>query len=174
MPTAEDVDIVVHNGISEQVILVNVEASTFDEGSEPENAIDKTVETEYFSLNDVDDFWKADFKGGLPMFVTKVRILGARANYFGGERIKSAKIEIDDQYCGSIPDNAVGGVWYDVECERPLIGTSVKVTDTTTIEDDVLAFDEIEVFAGPPILILDNSSDCLGSAKITFNADNTV
>ena len=138
------------------------------------NAIDKTEETEFFSTNDEGDFWKADFKGGLPMFVTKVRILGARASYFGGERIKSAKIEIDDQYCGSMPDNAEGGKWYDVDCKRPLIGTSVKVTDMTKVALDVLSFDEIEVIAGPPFVVLENSPECADSAKITFTADNTV
>jgi hypothetical protein len=63
-----------------------------------------------------------------------------------GDRLGDSEIEVDGKLCGKVQSATKQGAWYTVECEKPVIGKSVKVISK---ENTPLHFAEIRVHGEP-------------------------
>jgi len=59
--------------------------------------------------------------------IEKVRVKN-RHDCCGG-RIAGTKVTISGQFCATLP-SAGNGAWIDVKCEKPLMGTEIRLTTT--------------------------------------------
>jgi hypothetical protein len=84
-------------------------------------------------------WWEASFRNGTAA-VSHVRILNRPTD---GERLAAAKVTIDDQECGSLPDRTENGKWYEVKCSSALVGSKVRITQT---RDQFLQISMVEVY----------------------------
>jgi len=70
------------------------------------------------------NWWKGEFKNGFHL-ISSVRIRN-RIDCCG-ERLAGVIVKIDDQVCGSLPENTKSGEWYTVECSSAMTGYSVTL-----------------------------------------------
>jgi len=113
---------------------------------EASRALDDDPASFFHTVPGIGEWWKADFKEG-PFTVTSVKIQNRASSE---ERLGGAEVLIDERLCGTLPEETTGviehmqqGKTYEVECEIPLRGSSVKVM---MMKNEPLHFSEISVF----------------------------
>lgn len=90
--------------------------------------------------NEVNGWWSAKFQEGTYK-INQVKFLN-RPDGWGG-RLGDTTVEIDGKLCGTVQSSTVQNVWYDVDCETPILGRSIKVISK---EGTPLHFAEIKVY----------------------------
>lgn len=110
--------------VAVEVELTEPASSTSASGKGPGLAIDgKTSTTAETTIGGAGAFWKADFAGGTALSISEVKIT-ADASSAG------AIVEIEDEECGPLPSDIRPGREVTVICQRPLMGTFVKIKAT--------------------------------------------
>jgi hypothetical protein len=66
-------------------------------------------------------WWKASFETS--QLVHRVRVKN-RVDCCG-ERLRDTTVTIDGKICGNLPGSTKTGVWYEVKCEKPLMGKEI-------------------------------------------------
>jgi hypothetical protein len=64
-----------------------------------------------------------------------------------GERLRDTTVTIDGKICGNLPGSTKTGVWYEVKCEKPLMGKEIQLTTTRSA---YLQISGVEVFGWSP------------------------
>jgi hypothetical protein len=104
------------------------------------NAIDGDETSIMHTDNERPGWWSAKFQEGTYK-VNQVKFLNRPDGW--GHRLGDSIVEIDGKVCGTVQSETVQNVWYDVYCETPILGRSVKVISK---EGTPLHFAEIRVF----------------------------
>lgn len=78
------------------------------------------------------EWWQVSFKER-PYWVERVRVLNIPTELEEeGQRLAETEVYVDDQLCGSLPEETVGGEWYTVICgteieSKSLFGWSIRL-----------------------------------------------
>ena len=60
---------------------------------------------------------------------------------YNGDYLSGAIVEISDQYCGSLPNPTQMGVMYDILCDSPLEGDTLKIK--LVGDDKIIHMDDV-------------------------------
>ena len=119
--------------------------------------MDGKPQTWFYTNKGVGEWWAADFtieqravgrvrilnRGSCQEPATAFSHIVETSNCY--DRLASARVELDGQYCGSLPaaTPSTSDNWWEVRCSKPLVGSSIKVVTKT---DTYLHFADIEVY----------------------------